>query len=66
MDHWYNIGLIMADMVFKLKQTGLNNFPIEAAIRKIGFLKNFANFTGNHLCCYFFLIKLEALGQQLY
>ena len=34
---------------------------------KIGVLKNFANFTGKHLCCSLPLIKLQSWkGQQLY
>ena len=27
---------------------------------KLGVLKNFVNFTGKHLCCNLFLIKLQA------
>ena len=30
------------------------------------YLQNFANFTGKHLCWSLFLIKLQALGLQLY
>ena len=31
---------------------------------KKGVLKNFANFTGKHLCCSLFLIKFQASGLQ--
>ena len=31
-----------------------------------GALKNFANFSGKHLCWSLFLIKLQALGLQLH
>ena len=33
---------------------------LEAVVCKIGVLKNFANFTGKHLCWSLFLINLQA------
>ena len=45
----------------------INTHPIYSQQKQSpgGFLKNFAKFTGKHLCQSFFLIKLQALGPDI-
>ena len=33
---------------------------------KVAVLKNFANFTGKHLCCSFFLMKLQVFRHRCF
>ena len=52
------IYLIIDKKIFRSSRPGV--------FCKKGVLRNFANFTGKHLCESLFLIKLEAGGLQLY
>ena len=52
------IYLIIDKKIFRSSRPGV--------FCKKGVLRNFANFTGKHLCESLFLIKLEARGLQLY
>ena len=40
--------------------------PPPELFRRKGAIRNFAKFTGKHLCHSLFLIKLQPLGLQLY
>ena len=77
--HWTKIGLKIILKIFgkngktvlylPLVQLGTRDTTRSSRWQmfiKIGVLEYFANFTGKHLCCSLFLIKLLVSGLQLY